>query len=329
MNNKVYRLSIHDNIHDRQWYIGEALEEVTWTTYMEDQPGKLTFNVHKTDSVAFWEGATVWFTVDGELVFRGIVCKKERTQDVNLIKVTAYDYLFYLKYKDAFVFEQKTLSEILVSVCERFDLNYNIISSSDYICTDRIFDGRTGRNVIQTSIDDVLINTGDWYTIRSIDKAIQLDNTQDLISNVLFGDASGVISFNYTTSIEESYNHIKLYRDNQDTGRREIYVVTDSDTIDIWGKLQYYESVSDTLNTAQIEELATSILNRYNKRSRNFKCTECLGDLSVFAGAIVRLEIADLGDISLQDNLLIDQCTHTFSESYHSMGFTAEIYRSN
>lgn len=329
MSNKVYRLSIHDNRYDRQWYVGEAVEEVQWTTYLEGQPGKLVFYVHKTDGVAFWEGATVWFTVDGELVFRGIVFKKERSQNVDLIKVTAYDYLIYLKNKDAFVFQEKTLPEIFEEVCVKFDLNFNVVDSTDYQCVDRIFDNRTGRDVLQTSIDDTFANSGNWFCLRSINNEIQLHNTENLLSNIQFGDASAIISFNYTTSIDDSYNQIKLYRDNQDTGRREIYIVRDSDTINEWGLLQYYSPVNDTLNTAQIEERATSILGAYNRRGRQFKCTECLGDLSVFSGAIIKCSISDLGDISLDDNLLIQQCTHTFSESYHSMSFLSEIYRSS
>lgn len=322
-----YRLTVRDNRNNIRWYLGDAVEQVEWSTYLEGQPGKLTFTVHKTDGVAFWEGATVWFSVDGELIFQGIVFKKERTQDVDLIKVTAYDFLVYLKNKDAFVFEQKTLGEIFTEVCEKFERPFIITGEANHQCADRIFDNKSGWDVIQTSIDDTLINTGEYWMLRSVNNTIQLVNSDQFISNLVLGDNSGIISFNYTTSIDDSYNQVKGYRDNQDTGRREIYIVKDSDTIGIWGLLQYYLQINDTLNAAQIEERVESVLRLYNKTGREFKCNECLGHLSVFAGAIVRLQIADLGDITLNDNLLIDQCTHTFTESYHHMGFTASIIR--
>lgn len=328
-NNSVFRLSVHDNRYDRQWYLGEAVEEVQWYTYTRDQPGKLTFTVHKSNSVAFWEGATVWFTVDGEWTFRGIVFKKERTQNVDLIKVTAYDYLAYLKNKDAFVFQEKTLPEIVGAVCDKFELLYEIVDSSNYKVTDKIYDNVSGRDVIQQSIDNVLLGTNENFLLKSYNNKIQLVNSRSLESPILFGDESAIISFNYTTSIEDTYNQIKWYRDNQDTGKRDIFIVKDSDTIEEWGLLQHYASVDDTLNTSQIEQRARAALTAYNRRTRKFKCTECLGHLSVFAGAIIRVEIADLGDISLQDNLLVNQCTHTFRESYHSMSFEAQIYRSS
>lgn len=328
MSNYVnYEMLIYDNWDGNTWRTTNAIETVEWSTYLEDDPGRLTFYIHKVDSIAFWEGATIVFKVDSQLVFRGIVFKKERTQEVDLIKVTAYDYKIYLKYKDSFVFEQKTLPQIFESVCDKFDLDFEVIDDTSYQVVDRVFDTKTGMDVIQTSIDDVLINTGSYYVVRSVDTKLQLVNAASLQSNILLGDGSAIISFNYTTTIEDSYNQIKLYRDNQDSGKREIYIVQDSTNIDRWGLLQYYSEVSDTLNEAQVGERAEAILGLYNKTYRGFKCTECLGDLSIFAGARAKLRIRDLGDISLDDNLLIDQCTHTFNDGLHTMSFTAEIKR--
>lgn len=327
MKNISYQLLIWDNRDRRMMDITDVTETVTWSTYVEDQPAKLKFTVNKAEGLAFWEGATVYFTVNTVKVFCGIVFKKERTEDVNTITVTAYDFMIYFKNKDTLAFVDRTLGGIVETVAKRLELDYAIIQQSDTRCIDRVFDTKSYMEMIQTSRDDILISTGEYYVIRANWQTIELRNSTSLVSNLLLGDNSGISAFNYTSDIEDTYNYVKLYRDNQDTGRREIYAVYDSDTIRSWGLLQYYASVSDTLNEAQIEERATSILGLYNKPYRQFKVTDCLGDLSVFAGSIIRVQIADLGDISLNDNLLIREATHEFKSSVHTMSFSAEVKR--
>lgn len=305
--------------------VTESIEEVQWSTYLEDQPGKLVFFINRVKYLAFYEGGTVYFTVNGEKVFCGTIFKKERSEDVDLIKVTAYDYLVYLKSKDSFVFESKTLPQIIDAVCAKADFPYMITDAPATICTDRTFDNRSFMDVIQTSRDDILISTGEYYLFRANWQKLELINSRNLTSNLLLGDDSGIFSFNYTTSIDDSFNQVKLYRDNQDTGKREIFAVYDSRTIGRWGLLQYYESVSDNLNEKQVGARAEALLNTYNRTRRTFKVTDCLGDLSIFAGAIVKVQIADLGDITLNDNLIIRSCTHIFGDSLHTMSFDAEV----
>jgi len=75
-----------------------------WETTRAGQPGKLTFNVVKDNMIDFQEGNPVIFRVDGQDVFFGFVFTKGRDKD-QIIKVTAYDQLRYLKNKDTYVYE--------------------------------------------------------------------------------------------------------------------------------------------------------------------------------------------------------------------------------
>ena len=71
--------------------------------------------------------------------------------------------------------------------------------------------------------------------------------------------------YEYKRDIDsQTYNRVKLARPNKDTGRTDIYVHEDTETISIWGLLQYYDMVDDELNEAQIDLLCQNYLKNYN-----------------------------------------------------------------
>ena len=64
-------------------------------------PGNLTFSKSfNDDTFNFSEGSAVRMRVDKDNVFFGFVFKQQRSKD-NIITVTAYDQLRYLKNKDS------------------------------------------------------------------------------------------------------------------------------------------------------------------------------------------------------------------------------------
>ena len=84
-------------------------------------PGKLTFSVLKDSTINFQEGNPVRLTVDGKKMFYGFVFAKSRSKD-DIIKVTAYDQLRYLKNKETYVYSNKTASEVLKMIAADFRL---------------------------------------------------------------------------------------------------------------------------------------------------------------------------------------------------------------
>ena len=147
----------------------------------------------------------------------------------------------------------------------------------------------------------------------------------------MLGDKSGVTDFTYESSIDkDTYNQIKLYRDNESSGKREIFIVNDTvnggNNLKAWGILQLYEKVDENLNIAQIESRARSMLRLYNNTKRTLKLTS-IGVPKVCAGSIFKCYIEDLGDISLNSYMLVTQCSHKISNGVHTMELTTEVVR--
>lgn len=73
-----------------------VVEGVTIEWERKGQPGKMTFEVVKTDGLSFQEGDPCRFSVDGTPVFYGFVFEKSRKgSNPNVIKCIVYDQLYY------------------------------------------------------------------------------------------------------------------------------------------------------------------------------------------------------------------------------------------
>ena len=322
---------IYDNRNGVTFDVSEVVSDMTITTYLEDNPGKLEFTILAVSPLAFWEGATVSVVVDGYNMFKGFVFKKSRDEDVKKIKVTCYDQLRYLKNKDSRVFEDVTSSQIFEQLCDDFVLKYNTVDASSYICAPRSEDATSLYDMIKHALDDTLVNTKEWYIIRDNFGTLEHINIKSCLRPEILGDKSFVTGFDYETSIDSDvYNQIKLYRDNQDTGKREVFIVNDTvnggEKIKQWGILQLYEKVDESYNIAQIEARALQML-KYHCDTRRSLTLHCLGIKEFFAGCIFRCKIADLGDISLNSYLLVTECTHKISNEEHTMDIKTEVVR--
>ena len=321
--------TIYDNQNNRYYDISQVIANLSITTQIEDEPGKATFDIIKCDNIEFWEGATVAIEIDRHKMFKGFVFSKKRDKEVNIISVTCYDQLRYLKNKDSYVFENMTSDQIFSKICNDFVLEHRVVDKSDYVCAPRSNDATALYEMIKTALDDTLINSKKWFIIRDNYGVLEHINVYSLQAGVMLGDKSGVTDFTYETSIDkDTYNQIKLYRDNEDSGKREVFIVNDTinggDKLKAWGILQLYEKVDENLNIAQIEQKARGMLSLYNNTKRSLKL-EALGVPKICAGSIIKCSIEDLGDLSLNSYLLVTECTHKIDNGMHTMSLTTEV----
>lgn len=322
---------IYDNRNGVTFNVSDVVSDMTITTYMEDNPGKLEFTVLVTSPLSFSEGATVSVILDGYKMFKGFVFKKSRTEDVKKVKVTCYDQLRYLKNKDSRVFENVTSNQIFEQLCKDFVLKHKTVDASSYICAPRSEDATSLYDMIKNALDDTFANTGKWYFIRDNFGTLEHLNITSCVRPEVLGDASFVTGFDYETSIDSDvYNQIKLYRDNDETGKREVFIVNDTvnggEKIKQWGILQLYEKIDESYNVAQIESRALAMLKYYCDTRRSLTL-RCLGIKEFFAGCIFKCKIADLGDLSLNSYLLVTECTHKLSNEEHTMDLKTEVVR--
>lgn len=322
---------LYDNRKGYTFDISDAVSDMTITTYLEDNPGKLEFTVLAKSPLEFWEGATVSVILDGYNMFKGFVFKKSRNEDVKTIKVTCYDQLRYLKNKDSRVFEGVTSNQIFEQLCKDFVLKYRTVDASSYVCAPRSEDATSLYDMIKNALSDTLANTKEWFFIRDNFGVLEHRNIKSCLRQEVLGDKSFVTGFDYETSIDDDvYNQIKLYRDNEDTGKRDVFIVNDTvnggEKIKRWGILQLYEKIDEKYNIAQIEERALQMLKYYCDTRRSLTL-HCLGVKEFFAGCIFKCKIEDLGDLSMNSYLLVTECTHKISNNEHTMDIKTEVVR--
>lgn len=325
------KVIIYNNVKDISYDVSKAVSDITITTYLEDNPGKLEFTVLKKSPLSFSHGATVSVVLDGHKMFKGFVFKKSSNEDNNKIKVTCYDQLRYLQNKDSRVFEGVTSSQIFEQLCKDFVLKYKVVDASSYVCPPRSEDATSLYDMIKNAMDNTLANAGQWFFIRDNFGTLEHRNVKNCIRDEVLGDKSFVTGFDYESSIDEDvYTQIKLYRDNQETGKREVFIVNDTvnggKKLKKWGILQLYEKVDENYNLAQIEARALQMLKYYGS-ARNSLTLHCLGVKEFFAGCIFKCSISKLGGASVDSYLLVKECTHKISGDYHTMDIKTEVVR--
>lgn len=305
-----------------QVYLPAVQEGIEWSTERKNTPGKLTFKVLKDDILDFSEGSPVRVKVDGDNVFFGFVFKQQRSKE-NIITVTAYDQLRYLKNKDTYVYENKTASKFIQMVAEDYILNVGTLDETGYAIESRIEENTSLFEMIANALDLTLTNTGQMFVLYDDFGKLTLKNLSSMYVGVpgayLMIDEETGENFEYTSSIDDStYNKIKLTYDNKETGKRDVYIAQDSSNINKWGILQYFDTLQKGEN-GQVK--ADALLKLYNKKTRNLKLTNVFGDNRVRAGSMVVVNL-DLGDVKVKNWMLVEKCKHTYKESEHWMDLT-------
>ena len=292
-------------------------EGITWSTERKGCPGELQFKVVKDDIIEFQEGDAVRLKVNGSNVFYGFVFKKKRNKD-HIITVTAYDQLRYFKNKDTYVYENKTASEFIQMIAKDFQLQTGTIENTGFKIASRIEENTSLFDMVQNALDLTLENKKQMYVLYDDFGKITLKSLDSMGLNLLIDEETGE-NFDYTSSIDDqTYNKIKLTYDNEDTGKREVYIAQHGENINQWGILQYFDTLQKGENG---QAKADALLSLYNKKTRNLTISNAFGDIRVRAGSMIPVMLY-LGDIKVENYMLVEKCKHEFKESQHLMNLT-------
>lgn len=288
---------------------------ITWETERKGQPGKLTFSVF--DSLNFQEGNPISLKVDGVKLFYGFIFKKERDKEKN-ISVVAYDQLRYFKNKDTYVYSNKTADELIGMIAADFNLKVGILENTRFKIPARVEDNQTLFDIVQNALDITLQNNKTMYVLYDDYGLLTLKNVESMKLNLMIDDKAAE-NYKYSSTIDgQTYNKIKLSFENEKTGKREIYIAQDSANINAWGVLQYFETIDDKVNG---KAKADALLQLYNRKTRNLSITNAIGDVGVRAGCSVPVNL-DLGDVVVQNFMIVEKVKHTFEKDEHLMDLT-------
>lgn len=303
--------------HNGELFIPSVEEGITWSTERKGSPGELKFKVVKDGIINFTEGDAVRMTVDGINVFYGFVFSKKRDKE-QMIDVTAYDQLRYLKNKDTYVYENKTAGELIQMIAEDFHLQTGQIEDTGFKIASRVEDNTSLFDMVQNALDLTLQNKSEMYVMYDDFGKITLKNISNMRLNLIV-DAETGENFDYTSSIDSNtYNKVKLTYDNDETGTREVYIAQHGENMNDWGVLQHFDTLSEGENG---QAKADALLSLYNKKTRNLSIKNAFGDIRVRAGSMVIVNL-NLGDMGLMNFMLVEKCKHEFKENQHQMTLT-------
>lgn len=314
----IVELLINEKRTGRIWSAASATTNITYTTNRTGSPGTLKFTILKSGTLSFVEGDVVRLTVDGQLIFYGWVFTKSKDR-WGVIDVTCYDRVRYLKANASYSFYGQTVGDIINQIAADYQLDVSDIADTGYAIPSLLESDQSCLDIIQEAVQQTLLNTGDLYVFFDDGNGLCLKKAEDMKTNVMIGDRSLLLDYTYKTDIDEqTYNSVKVVTPNEDTGMADVYIAEDSANIAQWGLLQLYQSVDGDSNSAQLKSQAEATLGYYNRRLRTLKVSS-LGVVGLRAGQMILMQIKGLGDIDLNQWLLIDKAEHTFENDKHTM----------
>ena len=290
-------------------------EGVALTLERKGTPGKLEFTVIKDGVLNFQEGNPVKFTVNGTTMFYGFVFTKSRKANSPTIDVVAYDQLRYLKNKDTITEEGLKASDLLKRIATDFRLNLGTVEDTGYTLETIVEENQTLFDMIQSALDETLMNTKQLYVLYDDAGKLTLKNINTMKLNLLIDEETGE-NFSYESNIDEqTYNKIKLAYNDEKTGKRELFIAQDGAKMNQWGVLQYFEEVQTKTGASA---KADALLKLYDQKTRKLTIQNAFGDVRVRAGSAVVVAL-NLGDIVTNNYMVVNKVTHTFRGDEHMM----------
>lgn len=301
--------------------------DIKFETEIKGTPSKLTFSIFKKVTsemgYAFSEGDNVKFWVDDYPLFNGFIFSRKRAKEQE-IQITAYDQLRYLKNKDTYVYEYEKASDVLKVISDIYRFNVGEIEDTEFVIATLTEDNKSLFDIILDGLDVTLSNAKKWFVLYDDFGKITLKSIHNMrLPFLMVTDDGTVTDFSYTSDIDnDTYNIIKMYKDNEETGKRDIIVSHNIDTQKKWGILQYYEKAPDGYNNAQIQDLTDKLLEMKNKVKQSLSI-ECIGmgngEIKIRGGSSIFVKIDNCGENNINNWLIVEKCTHTFSNNKHSL----------
>lgn len=291
---------------------------IEYTTQRAGTPSKLTFSVLQDGKLKVGEGNAVSLRWGGQNVFYGYVFSIKSSNE-NTLTIAAYDQTRYLKNKETKVYENKTATKVISEVLSDFaSFKVGTLEDTKYPIKSRVEDNQTLFDIIQNALDETLTNTKIMYVLFDDYGKIMLKSLDNMIVGIVV-DADTAESYDYTSSIDEqTYNRIKLYFDNKETGQRDVYIKYDSAKMAEWGYLQLTESLQEGEDGIS---KADALLELYNKKTRKLSIKNVIGDTRVRAGSMVFVSL-QLWDMKVETMMLVETCKHSFKDNEHFMNLT-------
>lgn len=294
---------------------------------LSGSPKKLTFVIKPEDYVKIENGSVVRLLRNGIKKFYGYVFTVA-TNEQEEINITAYDQTRYLKNKDTFVFGKSSIKERLTRIANTYKLKVGKIEgiASTYKLPEKIYDDKNLGDMLQDSLDLLLRSTGKMFILKDNFGELEVLDVDNLKTNlVVMGGGSLLSKYSLQESIDsDTYNRVKLVKDNKNSGKRDVFIVEDSNNIKKYGLLQLYEVVDENSNDSQIRDRADKMLRLYNSPKKKLTLT-CIGNDLVEAGSGLYLFIKTINGNEFDQYVLVTSVSHNYEFNEHNMTLEVEV----
>lgn len=287
--------------------ITSIVSSAKWATKRTGSPASIELSVLVDESIAWDHGGIVVVKNGDEGIFYGYVVKISQNEK-DQVSITAYDQTWYLKKnKETYVFKGLRADQIVKQIATDFKLKTGTLVNTGYSIPSMIEDGQTLFDIVLKAIDHTLVNTGKMFVLWDNFGSLTITDVESAKLDLFVGDDSLATGFTYSSEIDsDTYNKIKLVQDNKKTGKRDVYIFQDSNSMTFWGILQNYEVVDEAMNEGQIKERGGKMLELYNRPSRSFEVS-AISDLSVRAG---RALFIGIGAVKVNSFFIVEEASH-------------------
>lgn len=296
--------------------ISLPITKAVWQTERNGKPSQIRFWTPILDPVPDL-GSPVQMQIDDQPVFTGFIFSVEQSSTHQC--VLAYDQIRYLLFKDSYILEQKSASQIVSLICADMGLRIGSIESTGFLM-DLVFEEKKLIDMINEALQRTLENTGVSYVLWDDQGSLCLNRQNSLQSGVAIEKGCTLIRFAHQSSIDsDTYNRIKLAQKDKKKSVYTVKTVQDDQSVGKWGNLQYYDRVDEKLTSAQISAQAASLLQQKNRATQSLTL-EAIGEPNCRAGFLLSV---DLG--SGIQSCRIDRAVHQLEGARYTM--TIEVTR--
>ncbi|ASA24315.1 XkdQ/YqbQ family protein [Paenibacillus donghaensis] len=313
------------NKEGRLWDISGMVSDLAWKTSRSGKPATLELTlvdsgIYQHPKFDISNGDIVQFSKDGLDVFYGFVFSMDTGSD-QLIKLTAYDQIRYLLGNGSYVLQDVTAQEVIRKIAKDYGLKTGVLEETLYHIPSLIEDDKKLLDIIMGALGSELQYKGQLMAFYDDFGKLTLRKPASMLLNLVLGAGHSLYDYSLKKSIDQdTYNTIFLYQDNEQTGKREFYPVSDKGNVERWGLLHLYQKADDKANAAQIQEQAGQLLRLHNREKLSLS-VQAIGDLRVRAGNFIYV----LLDEFQTQLFLVDTCSHKINGGEHTMSLDIKV----
>ncbi|WP_312150488.1 XkdQ/YqbQ family protein [Paenibacillus odorifer] len=307
------------------WDISGIVSDISWKTARSGKPSTLELTlvdsgIYQLPKFGISNGDIIQFSKDNVDVFYGFVFSIDTGSDQE-IKLTAYDQIRYLLGNGSYVLQDVTASDVIKKITTDYGLKTGVLEETEYRIPSLIEDDKKLLDIIMGAIGSELQYKGRLMAFYDDFGKLTLRKPDSMLLNLVLGAGHYLYDYSLKKSIDDdTYNTILLYKDNEASGKRDFYPVSDKDNVKRWGILHLYQKADDKANAAQIQEKANNLLKMHNREKLSLS-VQAIGDMRVRAGNFIYV-LLDEFETQL---FLVDQCSHKISGGEHTMSLDIKV----